>query len=255
MITTNNVLRLLVDELLKLNEGIKIITPRYPHGCKVFALRVGLIGDILATHKVSGFMSHLARKFCSWCNINHDEKGECKLGNLCDGNQVLALSWEWKSTESKESREQLAKKTGIQWSKLNWLPYWDPVQCFTLGVMHNWYKGVLQHHLRFQWVFNSAFVKEVLIKNESSEAYSDTMDIDDYESRNEEIGEGSKGFLSNDIKNKIRTNICEVIIPKGVTYITSQFGEAANGKLRASEWHVLFSVYIPLVFLDCFLEN
>ncbi|MBW0543962.1 hypothetical protein O181_083677 [Austropuccinia psidii MF-1] len=110
MLTTNNVLRPLVDELLKLNEGIKIITPKYPHGRKVFVRLVSLIGDIVATHKVSGFMSHSARKFCSWCDINHDEQGECKLGNLCHGNQVLTLSWRWKSTESKASREQLAKK-------------------------------------------------------------------------------------------------------------------------------------------------
>ncbi|MBW0547961.1 hypothetical protein O181_087676 [Austropuccinia psidii MF-1] len=73
MLTTNNVLRPLVDELLKLNEGIKIITPKYPHGRKVFVRLVSLIGDIVATHKVSGFMSHSARKFFSWCDINHDE--------------------------------------------------------------------------------------------------------------------------------------------------------------------------------------
>ncbi|MBW0493768.1 hypothetical protein O181_033483 [Austropuccinia psidii MF-1] len=121
--------------------------------------------------------------------------------------------------------------------------------------MHNWYKGVLQNHLRFQWGFDSAFVKEVLIENESSEEDSDKMDIDDYESRNEEIIEGTKGFLPNNMKNKIRTKISEVIVPKGVTRITSQFGEAANGKLKASKSCVLFSVYIPLVFLDFFLEN
>ncbi|MBW0543954.1 hypothetical protein O181_083669 [Austropuccinia psidii MF-1] len=57
------------------------------------------------------------------------------------------------------------------------------------------------------------------------------------------------------MKNKIRTKICEAIVPKGVTCITSQFGEAANGKLKASKWRFLFSVYIPLVFLDSFLEN
>ncbi|MBW0496503.1 hypothetical protein O181_036218 [Austropuccinia psidii MF-1] len=232
MLTTNNVLRPLVDELLKLNEGIKIITPIYPHRCKVFVRLVSLIGDIVATHKVSGFMSHSARKFCSWWDINHDERGKCKLGDLCHGNQVLSLSGRWKSTESKAS-----------------------LHCVTLRVMHNWYKGVLQHHLRFWWGFDSAFVKEVLIDNERSEADSDTMDIDDYESSNEEIGEVKNGFLSNNMKNKIRTKIGEVIVPKGVTCITSQFGEAANGKLKASEWRVLFSVYIPLVFLDCFLEN
>ncbi|MBW0543953.1 hypothetical protein O181_083668 [Austropuccinia psidii MF-1] len=80
-----NVLRLLVDELLKLNDDIKIITPKYPHGGKVFVRLVSLISDIVATHKVSGFMSHSARKFCSWCDINHNEQGKCKLGNHCHG--------------------------------------------------------------------------------------------------------------------------------------------------------------------------
>ncbi|MBW0527408.1 hypothetical protein O181_067123 [Austropuccinia psidii MF-1] len=121
--------------------------------------------------------------------------------------------------------------------------------------MHNWNKGVLQHHLQFWWAFDSALFKEVLIENESSEVESDTMEIDDYESSNEEIGEGTNGLLSNNMENQIRTKICEVIVPKGVTHITSQFGEASNGKLKASEWRVLFSVYIPLVFLYSFLEN
>ncbi|MBW0549946.1 hypothetical protein O181_089661, partial [Austropuccinia psidii MF-1] len=74
MLTMNNVLKPIVDELRELNQGIRIITPKYPHSRKVSIRVVSLIGDVVATHKVSGFMSHSAKKFCSWCDIKSDER-------------------------------------------------------------------------------------------------------------------------------------------------------------------------------------
>ncbi|MBW0579164.1 hypothetical protein O181_118879, partial [Austropuccinia psidii MF-1] len=59
-------MRPLIDELILLNPGIKIKTPNHPYGRSVVIKIMCLIGDIVATHKVGGFMSHSAKKFCSW---------------------------------------------------------------------------------------------------------------------------------------------------------------------------------------------
>ncbi|MBW0567126.1 hypothetical protein O181_106841 [Austropuccinia psidii MF-1] len=74
MVTINNILNVFVDEIALLDGGIMIETPRYHKGRKV-VVRLGcLIGDLVANHKVAGFASHSATRFCSWC--------ECSKANI-----------------------------------------------------------------------------------------------------------------------------------------------------------------------------
>ncbi|MBW0510137.1 hypothetical protein O181_049852 [Austropuccinia psidii MF-1] len=69
MITINNILKPTIDELLEIKK-VKTSTPSHPHGRNVSIKLVALIGDIVATHQVSGFMSHLAKYFCSSMSFN-----------------------------------------------------------------------------------------------------------------------------------------------------------------------------------------
>ncbi|MBW0478543.1 hypothetical protein O181_018258 [Austropuccinia psidii MF-1] len=82
MVTIDHVLQPLISQLLELNQGFTIATPIYPHGRQIFVRLVSLLRDIEANHKVSGFMSHSAKQFCSWCKIKDDERRELKLGKL-----------------------------------------------------------------------------------------------------------------------------------------------------------------------------
>ncbi|MBW0575983.1 hypothetical protein O181_115698 [Austropuccinia psidii MF-1] len=92
MITINNVMKPLVAELKQLKNGITVCTPNYPHGQKVIVKLVALIGDIVATHKAGGFISHSAKRFCSWCEIQDNKRVDLKIGKLCARNTVLAES-------------------------------------------------------------------------------------------------------------------------------------------------------------------
>ncbi|MBW0533260.1 hypothetical protein O181_072975 [Austropuccinia psidii MF-1] len=254
MFTTNNVLKPLVDELLNLHEGIKITTPKYPHGRKIFVRLVGLIGDVVATHKVAGFMSHSAKQLCSWCEINDHERDKVQLGMLRNKTKVLASSWKWKETKTMTAGQQLSKITGICWSQINCLPYWGPVLCVSLGVMHNWYEGVLHHRFCFCWGFDTDLIQQTTVESGKLGMESKSMYLDDSDTSNEERKVFSVECLSNDLKQTIQNKIKDVIVPKGVSQITSKVGTAGNGRLKASEWRVLFSVYIPLVFLDSLFE-
>ncbi|MBW0537189.1 hypothetical protein O181_076904 [Austropuccinia psidii MF-1] len=100
MNTMNNVLTPLVNELVELNGGVKICTAKFPKGHAVVIKLVNLIGDIVANHKVAGFKSHAARKFCSWCDIKDHQRVELKLGNLRNSKKVLALAHQWREIES-----------------------------------------------------------------------------------------------------------------------------------------------------------
>ncbi|MBW0582175.1 hypothetical protein O181_121890 [Austropuccinia psidii MF-1] len=84
-VTINNILKPLVNELLELSRGITICTPKYPRGCKVVVKLASLIGDVVATHKAGGFMSHSAKRFCNWCEIESSGQRDLKLGRQRHG--------------------------------------------------------------------------------------------------------------------------------------------------------------------------
>ena len=52
---------------------------------------------------------------------------------------------------TKSGRKAQAQSTGVRWTPLHRLPYWDPVKHVLLGYMHNWQEGVLKHQLRVLW--------------------------------------------------------------------------------------------------------
>ncbi|MBW0484215.1 hypothetical protein O181_023930 [Austropuccinia psidii MF-1] len=58
MITINNVLILLVNELYILNRGMIIPKSKYPRGRKITVKLATLAGDIVAVHKAAVFKSH-----------------------------------------------------------------------------------------------------------------------------------------------------------------------------------------------------
>ncbi|MBW0511417.1 hypothetical protein O181_051132 [Austropuccinia psidii MF-1] len=196
MITINNFMKPLVDELNQLKNGITVCTPNYPHGQKVIVKLVVLIGDIGATHKVGGLMSHSAKTFCSWREIQDNERVDLKIGKLRTQNTVLAASHQWNEARTVTLRQKYAKEHEIQWSELNRLPYWDPTTNISLGVVHNWYEE------------------------------------DDFGS--EEGNTEMKGYLSEELIEKIRKRLNEVIVPKGVSHIPSRLGTAQTGKLKAN---------------------
>ncbi|MBW0565848.1 hypothetical protein O181_105563 [Austropuccinia psidii MF-1] len=115
-------IRALVNELLEFKKGIMICTPKYPKGRKVMVKLAALIDDVVATHKVAGFMSHSANSFCTWCDITINQKKELKLGRCQSGQDVCNTSFAYHELESHTKKEKLAKKTGIRWSELNHLP-------------------------------------------------------------------------------------------------------------------------------------
>ncbi|MBW0476031.1 hypothetical protein O181_015746 [Austropuccinia psidii MF-1] len=147
IMTIDNIMRPLIDELILLNPGIKIKTPNHPHGQSVVIKIVYLIGDIVATHKVGGFMSHSAKNFFSLCELKDNEREELKLGKPHNQMLVLGASHQWYDTRTLRLQQMFAKRSGIQWSEIKILPYWDPVTNIALGPLHNWYEGVLQDHV------------------------------------------------------------------------------------------------------------
>ncbi|MBW0504896.1 hypothetical protein O181_044611 [Austropuccinia psidii MF-1] len=251
MITINDILSVFVDEINPLSTGINISTPKYPNSQKVIIKLGCWIGDLVATHKVAGYASHSAKFFCTWCDCVKDNIEKLEVGHLRQARTVRDYSHAFKQARNQAERERILKKAGVRWSELNRLPYWDPVQHVSLGLMHMWYEGVLKNHFvnRWQWSFEQSSEK----KQDNDLDENNTTEINDGMSTDSQ----SKKIqgLSNVQVNKFKSLFQDVIVRTGVTRIPSQIGTAKAGKIKASEWKSLFSIYLPLVVLDVFLGD
>jgi hypothetical protein len=153
----------------------------------------------------------------------------------------------------------MVKQTGVQSSKLNQLPYWDPVKSVVLGVMHNWFEGVLQHHVQYQWGLNGNLDQKpnVTPTRDASKAESGNYTTEtDGDSRAEGYENKSEpGWWDVSQKKTLIRAVLKVAVPAGITQMPQGFGTAKNGKLKASEWHALFAIHLPLAVLDVLIDS
>jgi hypothetical protein len=153
--TINNLTLPIVTELEDLWEGVTIPTFRHPEGVQK---RVGIlfaIADLLGIRKLLGYAAVNARKFCSFCDLDHDNLGTVHqgIGQLRVGEDVRRAGRAYLDAPTIEKRKRLFKESGVRFSAVQQLSYRDPVRHTVLGMMHNWLEGILQHHVRVKWGF------------------------------------------------------------------------------------------------------
>jgi hypothetical protein len=100
-----------------------------------------------ASKKVAGNLSHAANAFCSLCNLR---KGD--MSNLEKGSWPKRTREEHRSTAfawlkaSREERKMIAQGTGIRFSEIFRLSYWDPTRQVVVDIMHNLFLGLIKRH-------------------------------------------------------------------------------------------------------------
>ncbi|KAF9455222.1 hypothetical protein BDZ94DRAFT_1375542 [Collybia nuda] len=155
MITISHVLEPIVDGVSKYGtaQGFQVPTDAHPNGVAVHVKIAPLIADLEGSCKVSGFLAHGATCFCSFCLCTSAKLEDLNLQTwtLRNGADVRNQANIWLNTTTKSGRNIQAKKTGVRWTPLHRLEYWDPVKHVVLGFMHNWLEGILKHHLRILW--------------------------------------------------------------------------------------------------------
>ncbi|MBW0521316.1 hypothetical protein O181_061031 [Austropuccinia psidii MF-1] len=112
-----------------------------------------------------------------------------------------------------------------------------------------WYEGILQHHFRYCWGMNKISKNDfqTLIGGDLTEESTET-------SENNESSGSKIQALTNAVKKEILSLVLQVLVPSGLTRMPQGLGGARNGKLKASEWHSLFSINLPLTFVNSILK-
>ncbi|MBW0571751.1 hypothetical protein O181_111466 [Austropuccinia psidii MF-1] len=109
----------LVDDLIKLHPGINICTTNSLNGQKIVVRLSCLIGDLVATHKASGFDSNSNTSFCTWCECKKDQLPDLEIAHLHKFHIVRHYRNAFQDAQNQNQANQLNKKSGICWSELN----------------------------------------------------------------------------------------------------------------------------------------
>ncbi|KDQ34156.1 hypothetical protein PLEOSDRAFT_1033831, partial [Pleurotus ostreatus PC15] len=117
--TISHVLETVQTTIMEFDLPGKLLpTYSYPNGASVAARIIPLIADLQAIKKVA---------------------------------EVHQQAMNWKNTVTVTDKHKLAEETGVRWTPMHDLPYWNPVKHVTLGFMHNFLEGILQYQLRVLW--------------------------------------------------------------------------------------------------------
>ena len=150
----NHFLAPLVDDFLKLwDPGVFFTrTDGHPHGRLVRCAIVCVVCDLPAARKTTGFVSSAHNHFCAICHCTRKENG---YGNFDYSSWRRRNNWECRKSAKQFKRaglglkgEALVKDTGVRWSQLLRLPYFDPTRFVVVDTMHNLFLGLINEHFR-----------------------------------------------------------------------------------------------------------
>jgi hypothetical protein len=108
--------------------------------------------DLPAIRKLIGYASHSANKFCSFCYLSHKDN-RCLNYNSWE---LRTIEWHreesqaWKAATTHSKRDELFKQYGVQWSILNKLCYWNPIDFTVVEPMH-FISGMLEWLVQTVW--------------------------------------------------------------------------------------------------------
>ncbi|KAI0055508.1 hypothetical protein BV25DRAFT_1815452 [Artomyces pyxidatus] len=151
----NHLLAPLVDDLIRFYKtGVQYSrTPNHDEGRRVRCAVVPVICDLPASRQIAGFASASHTLFCSYCylhlqdmdNFDPEAWGERTYEDH------MQHAMEWKNASSEAARTALFGASGVRYSELLRLPYWDPTRYTVIDTMHSLFLGNLKRHISDVW--------------------------------------------------------------------------------------------------------
>ncbi|KAI1782190.1 hypothetical protein LXA43DRAFT_843670, partial [Ganoderma leucocontextum] len=150
-----------VDELLLFWEpGVYYKkTALRPFGRRARAAMIPLVCDLVGARQVAGVGAHNhSHMLCTCCSAAQDDIEDSTTTSTprnLDAHRAAAIKR--RDAESTLVREYNFARTGIRWSELLRLGYWNPILYVVVDSMHNLYLGLLQRHIRDIWGISTQF--------------------------------------------------------------------------------------------------
>ena len=151
----NHYVRPIIDDfLVSWERGVHYSrTANYPAGRDTrSAIALGL-GDLPAARQLSAQAGHSSHHYCTRCKCFHQD-------TLCrvdihhsdwlpkDPQTQRQKAENWKNAPTRLGQEKLFTTSGMRWSELWRLPYWDPARMLVVDTMHCLLEGLVHYHFR-----------------------------------------------------------------------------------------------------------
>ena len=142
----NSFLEPLVQDLLKLWKGVEM--PTTEGNQVLYAALMCNSSDVPATRKIAGFVGHGALKGCSRCLKSFPTN---KFGEKADYSGFHPSTWlkrttmedhrkkgmEWKHASTLACRHEIEQESGVRFTELLRLQYFNTIRCTVVDPMHN----------------------------------------------------------------------------------------------------------------------
>lgn len=148
----NHYLSSLIDEFhLFWDTGVRFSqTQNFPDGRLVQCALIMVICDLLAARKAAGFAACSHEHFCSVCHCTRSQNGygdtnyhKWKRRTNAD---CRSAADSYLTATTPESRLEEFNKSGVRWSELLRLSYFDIARCVVVDSMHNLFLGLIKEH-------------------------------------------------------------------------------------------------------------
>ena len=204
----NSFLDPLVEELLDFWDGVWLDSPSTgPKFCRLAVLCVTC--DIPASRKLCGFLGFSARKGCNKCKKDfprpsfgekQDFSGfDRDNWNLRTNTEHREQVWRIRNTvTSKKDRETKESASGVRFSSLIHLPYFDFISCVVIDPMHNLMLGTTKKMLKIWKELNLLDEKDFKVLQKRVNKLKVPSSIGRIPSK---IASSFKGFTADQFKN------------------------------------------------------
>lgn len=204
----NSFLDPLVDELLDFWDGVWLDCPSTgPKFCRLAVLCVTC--DIPASRKLCGFLGFSAKKGCNKCKKDfprssfgekQDFSGfDRENWNLRTNAEHREQAWRLRNTvTSKNDRAKKESVSGVRFSSLIHLPYFDFISCVVIDPMHNLMLGTTKKMLKIWKELNLLDEKDLKLLQKRINKLKVPSSIGRIPSK---IASRFKGFTADQFKN------------------------------------------------------
>ncbi|KAF8801630.1 hypothetical protein BYT27DRAFT_7173847 [Phlegmacium glaucopus] len=126
-------------------------TAAYYYGRVVQCALICLVSNLPAARKTSGFASIHHTQMCAMCHCTQRPEDPLNdsfatLGKQRTNEDIRNSAQVYLNAENEKDRSEAVHNTGIRWSELFRLPYFD-TSCFVVvDAMHNLFLGLVQEH-------------------------------------------------------------------------------------------------------------
>src|SRR6266542_4382002 len=151
----------IVNELALLWDGVTLnSTFEYQETRKIRAALILVPCDISAARKICEHISALSSFYRCEKKVNYENHKHnfTEMDNMNEWfiSQNLAHfhenALEWRHCNSNAARDHFVRISGIRWSELLRLPYFDPIQFLSINPMHCLFLGIAKWIIKQIWV-------------------------------------------------------------------------------------------------------